>query len=225
MSRPNSNPSAQRTCPIPTQIQPEPTLMSVGDGFSRPTPNAGGSSGSFLLWNPSHPTRLMIYTKPDNSGKIKLRFEKIRQDNNHIWWDSARFEEIQADFSEISTIFGEIRWDSKRSKLISVRSRPYLVRSSEIRKDPSWFQRFSVQMEWGFANSDKVFEDSNEVCRIRRISPLTEPNWASLEPKTNSTNWRRQSVSGPSAFHPMLAGRVRVGSKTDPAQPVDSPNQ
>ena len=70
-----------------------------------------------------------------------------------------------------------------------------------------------------FADSSDFFEDFGDVCRIWRLSPLIELTRTPPEPKTDSTNWHWQSISGPSAFHPTLAGRVRARSKTDPAQP------
>ena len=70
-----------------------------------------------------------------------------------------------------------------------------------------------------FADSSDFFEDFGDVCRIWRLSPLIKLTRTPPEPKTDSTNWHWQSISGPSAFHPTLAGRVRARSKTDPAQP------
>ena len=139
-------------------------VPSIGDGFSRPRLDASGLSGRFSSPKLEPPDPTNVIYKSNNSSKIKLRFEEIRQDLDHIWWDTVRFEEIQADFSKISTILGEIRWHSRRSKLIS----------GEIQGDPSLFRRFSEQMYW-------VFEDSGDVCRIRW---LFEPTEHYLNPKS-----------------------------------------
>ena len=151
-------------------------------GFHAQDPMPTGRVAGFLLQNSSYSTRPTLYANLANSGKFKLIFEVIWRDLDHIWWDPARFEEIQADFSDF--------WCS-------------LVI---------------------FADSSDFFEDSGDVCRIWRLSPLIEPTRTPPEPKTNSTNWHRRSISGPFAFHPMPVGQVRAGSKIDPAQLVDSPN-
>ena len=77
VSRLDPHPPDRPNRPISTRFQPELTLLAVGYGFPRPRPDAGGSSGGFLLQNPSHLTRPMLYTNPANSDKIKLRFEEI----------------------------------------------------------------------------------------------------------------------------------------------------
>ena len=144
---------------------------------------------------------------------------------------------------EISAIFGEIRWDPSWF-------RRYLVRFGGISTDHSWWiQRDSRRSKWDldhilwdptrleeiqvdfndfwcslviFADSGDFFEDSGDICRIRRLSPSTEPNRTPPEP--NLTDWHRRSISGPFGFHLTLVGRVRAGSKTDSAWPVDSLN-
>ena len=207
VSRPDLDLPAQRTYPwSPPDFNLNWRSRWSMTGFRAQDPMLAGRVAGFLLQNLSHLTRPLIYTNLANSSKIKLRFEEIQRDNDHIWWDQARFKEIQANFGEISTIFGEIQQDSRRSKLISVRSQPYLVRSklisarswpylvrsSKIQGDPSWFRWFLVQMEWVFADSGEVFEDSGDICRIRRLSPPTELTRASLKIETNLIDWCQQ---------------------------------
>ena len=112
-------------------------------GFRAQNPTPASRVVGFLLQNPSHSTRPTLYTNPIIFGEIQARFGEIRRHPSEILWDPATFEEIQARFSEIRrhsrrskrdlvrsgdirgdpseilTIFGEIRQDSRRSRLIS----------------------------------------------------------------------------------------------------------
>ena len=160
----------------PARFQPEPTLPLVGDGFSRPRPDAGRSSGGFSSPKPEPPNPTDVIYKSNNSGKIKFKFEEIRGDPSlfwwdldHTWWNPTRFEEIQTDF-----------WrDLRRSKLISTRSRPYLVRFNEIQGDPSLFRRFLKKMYWvfeipaTFAESDNFLNRPNTTQTWNRLNQLT----------------------------------------------------
>jgi len=62
---------------FPTRFQPEPTLSSVGDGFSCPRPHTGGSSGGFSSpkLEPPDPT-VDIY----KSGQLRQDQAQIRGD-------------------------------------------------------------------------------------------------------------------------------------------------
>ena len=164
-------------------------------GFRAQDLTLAGRVAGFLLQNRA--TRL---------DWCNIQIQQLRQDQAQIrgdptrpWPYLVRFEEIQAYFGEISTIFGEIWWDSRRSKPISVRAQPYLVRSSKIQGDPSLFWRFSEQMYW-------VFEDSGDICRIRQLSKPTEhyPN-----PKLT----RPIDVGGRFRVPPPSTQRWRVGSR------------
>ena len=85
-----------------------------------------------------------------------VKSNEIRGDPS---WFSTRFEEIQADFDKISTIFGEIRRDSRRSKLIS------------------------TQMYWVFEDSGHSFEDLGDVCRMWQLPEQIEPTEHYPNPK------------------------------------------
>ena len=68
--------------PPPAQTWPRTTWSDCSSNQTwvlTPKPNTVGSSGGFLLQNPSHPTRSMLFTNSSNSGNIKLKFEEI-------WW-------------------------------------------------------------------------------------------------------------------------------------------
>ena len=60
------------------------------DGFPRPRLDAGGSSGGFSSPKP----------KPSDPTDVIYKSGNIRGDPSEIWWDSARFEEIQANFGD-----------------------------------------------------------------------------------------------------------------------------
>ena len=51
----------------------------------------------------------------------------------------------------------------------------------------------------------------------------TQPDRCSPLPEIDSTDFSDGQFWVPPPLHPMPLGRVRVGSKTDPAQPVDNP--
>ena len=54
--------------------------------------------------------------------------------------------------------------------------------------------------------------------------PITDPAWPMLTSlETYLTNFSGGRFWVPPPLHPTLVGRFRVGSKTDPARPVDSP--
>ena len=80
-------------------------------------------------------------------------------------------------------------------------------------------------------------EDIEEIFQIPTIffrfqqpfffffTPATDrTDWHSPSPETDSTNFSSGWFRVPLPLHPTLAGRVRVGPKTDPARLVDSPN-
>ena len=76
-------------------------------GFCAQDSMPAGRVAGFLLQNLSHPTRPTLYTNPAIFKEIQERFGEIRrhsmrskQDLDHIWWDLASFEEIQADFGD-----------------------------------------------------------------------------------------------------------------------------
>ena len=147
----------------------------------------------------------------------------MQGDPNEIWWDPATFKRDLVRSGDIWGDPSEIWWDPATFEEIQARSRPYLVRSGEIRGDPGWFRRFLVQIYWVFADSGEFFEDSDDVCRIRRLSQPTEPTRTPPDPKTDSTEWRRRSVSGPSASHLTHGGSGPGWVQNRPARPVDSP--
>ena len=103
------------------------------------------------------------------------------------------------------------------------RSKRDLVRSGEIRGDPGWFRRFLVQIYWVFADSGDFFEDSGNVCRIRRLSQPTEPTRTPPEHHPNPKPTRPSDAGGRFRVPPpptrRMAGRVRIGSKIDPPDP------
>ena len=90
--------------PEPDPEPPDPTALTVRLKSWLQKPDVGGSNGSFLLQNPSHPTRLMLSTNSSNSGNIKLRFEEI-------WWVFletgifSRFRQFFFFFFQISNAF------------------------------------------------------------------------------------------------------------------------
>ena len=109
-------------------------------------------------------------------------------------------------------------------------SQPYLVRFSQIQPFPTDFSDFGA--DFGDFDADLVcfYIFRQWFCRFRwwfcssgNDSKPTEHTWSPPKPKTDSIDWSRRSVSSHSSFHPTLAGRVQVGSKTDPTQPVDTP--
>ena len=110
----------------PTPIRPDQTTRSSLDfspkapnrcsrrlemGFHTQDPMLAGWVAGFLLQNPSHPTRPMLYTNPANFGKIKLKFEEIRWDLDHIWWDLASFGQILANFGDFGANFDDFSVD------------------------------------------------------------------------------------------------------------------
>ena len=172
------------------------TLPSVDDGFSCPRLNANGSSGGFSSPKPAPLDPTGVIYKSNNSGKIKLRFEEIRQDLDHIWWDS------------------------RRSKLISARSRPYLVKSGEIQGDPSWFPWELNHIWWDLARFEEIqayFGDFRSKCIEFLKIPVTfvESDDSLNRPNTTQTrNWLDQlmlAVGFESLRHPPNADRLGLG--------------
>ena len=193
-------------------------VPSIGDGFSRPRLDASGLSGRFSSPKLEPPDPTNVIYKSNNSSKIKLRFEEIRQDLDHIWWDTVRFEEIQADFSKISTILGEIRWHSRRSKLIS----------GEIQGDPSWFLRDLDHIWWDPARFKEIqayFGDFRSKCTefLKILATLLKIpvtfaesdnslNWPNTTQTRNRLDRLTPTIGFGSLFHPPDA--VGLGRKS-----------
>ena len=110
-----SNPIRNPTNPS-NPPKPEPTTPTVGDGFLTPRPDIGGLSGGFSSPKPEPPDPTDVIYK---SGNIRRHSREIWQYPATFKRDLVRSGDIRGDPSEISTIFGEIRRDSRRSKLIS----------------------------------------------------------------------------------------------------------
>ena len=106
----------------------------------------------------------------------------MQGDPNEIWWDPARFEEIQADFDDF--------W---------CRSTGFLQIPAIFLKIPATFAEFGDSLN-------------------RPNRPEHHPNPKPTRPSDASGRFR---VPPPPTRR--TAGWVRVGSKTDPTQPVDSP--
>ena len=100
LSRPDPHLPDRPNRPFSTQFQLESTLLMVGYGFPRPRPDAGGSSGGFLLQNPSHLTRSLSYTNPANSDKIKLRFKEIRPNPSNFQRKKCKIQRENLESSE-----------------------------------------------------------------------------------------------------------------------------
>ena len=185
--------------PNPEPDQPEqPTWTRTGNrpnwplrrsvtGFCAQDPTPAGRVAGFLLQNPSHPTWPTLYTNLAICKEIQTRFGEIRRHSSEIWWDPVTFEEIQAKF-------GEIRQHSRRSKRDLDHIWWDLVRFEEIQADFGDFWCRSTGFLQIPANFLKI-----PVTFARSGDSLNWPNRP--EPKTDSTEWRRRSVSGPSASH------------------------
>ena len=139
------------------------------------------------------------------SGDIQVRFGEIRRHLRRSKRDLVRSGDIRGDPSEIW-------WDPATFEEIQARFRPYLVRSGEIRGDPGWFRRFLVQIYWIFADSGDFFEDSGDVCKIRRLSTPTEPTEHHPNPKPT----RPSDAGGRFRVPPPSTRRRRIGSGLGP---------
>ena len=110
-------------------------------------------------------------------------------------------------------------------------SQPYLVRFSQIRPFPADFNDFCADLGDFDADLLSFYIFQRWFCKFWRWfcnsdddPKLIEHTRSSPKPKTDSTDWRRRSVSGHSSFHPTPAGRVRARSKIDRARLVNTPN-
>ena len=216
--QPNSKPDQPKQ-PAWTQTDNRPNwpLRRSVTGFCFQDLTPAGRVAGFLLRNPSHPTRSTLY-KSDN----------IRGDPSEIWWDPARFEEIQADFGDfwcrstgflqipenflkisatIWCIFAQISWVLQKSGddlmyfcLDLVIFAQILRRSGEKYRSPS---------KWNLRQHHR---------RLQPIRPLIKQLQSDL------TRWCLRSAAGFLAGNPMSSGRFRVGHKPDPDRPVDTPS-
>ena len=98
LSRPNRSPTTRSNHSTTTRFQPEPKVLSVGDGFPFSKTDTGGSSGEFASPKPVQP-------EPDRSYKK----------SNQILKKQARSDEISTKSTEISTRSGYIWWDLAKS--------------------------------------------------------------------------------------------------------------
>ena len=185
--QPNPKPD-QPEQPARTQTgnRPNRPLRWSVTGFHAQDPTPAGWVAGFLLQYPSHPTRPTLYTYPAIFGEIQARFGEIRQhlrrskrDLDHIWWDSARFEEIQVDFGNfwcrstgflqipenflkisatIWCIFAQILWVFQKSgddlMFFFLRSSDFCTNLAKIR----WKIQIAIKMESSAASSSTLID-------------------------------------------------------------------
>ena len=102
-----SNPTRNPTNPL----EPEPKTAQTDHSDGRWRVSAPKTWHRWVEWR--------VFFSKTRATRPDRHYIQIRQYSGTSKRDLVRFDDIRGDPSKISTIFGEIRWDLRRSRLIS----------------------------------------------------------------------------------------------------------